>query len=388
MVAKPEFAEFVAVLSAEDAQLQADLKSAEDATKRSATRMQASLDKVNVSAGNLSGVLGTVSQVGASVGGSFGGIVGQGVAATQALSAMASVVSGPTGLIVGLSALTVAVAFNREGIAEWARRMLASVGVIEDMDTALAEAEGRLKERQSVLEKQESVLASVNGRLADQKRLLQAVQTNNPEVIASTQRENALRRAIEQVRAAGGAQNAVDQVRKIFETQERILDTKRRQAEFDAKIANHAKERLARETKSAALQATQVAAARNLLVAIGAARPSQFIDDPILRRLAQLQEIATQRNAARQADPARGPSMSGVFTLSRITSPGGIIREGEVLGRQTLTIQEQIRRVTVDHRDISAEIRAILSEINERDKTATAAGGSTGSNALRVSGRA
>lgn len=373
MAGKPEFAEFVATLSADDRELQKDLKAAETATLKSATKMQGSLDTLKVSAGNLGGVMGTLSQAGAAVGGQFGGIVGQGVAATQAMGQMAAAMGGPVGLIAALGALTVAVAFNREGIGEWARGILASIGIIEDMDAALAKVEARNATAQTRLDKQVASQARLNVELQQAVRLRTAQGTKNPEVIADTQRQISLEKRIAQELAAGGSQKSIELIRKIFETNKRTEDSKKRQLEFDQKRAAIAREDLERQRRINQLTTSRLTTARGLLVQIGAASPSDFIDDPVLKRLALLGEMVADRNAAAGAGTAQA-ARTGTFGLSRVQSPLSVVRAGEVIGRQTLTVQQETKQIAADHRDIARETKTILDDISRRPER----GGTTG----------
>jgi hypothetical protein len=362
MAGTPQFAEFVATLSADDAELQRDLKAAETTTKQSATRMQRSLDGLKVSAGNLGGVMGTLSQAGASVGGSFGGIVGQGVAATQAIAGMTAVVSGPVGLLAGLAALTVGVVAYREEAANWLNSMLQSIGVLEDLDAALAEVEARNKVQLTRLEKQEAAEKRLNIERQQTIRMLNAIRTNNPEVVADTQRQISMEKRIAQELAAGTGRNAIDTIEAIFDANKRIEDSKKRQLEDSKKAQQIQQDDLKNAREMQTLVASQRSAAQALLVSVGGAVPSDFITDPKLKRIAQLSELlASRREEAAKIAPTA--AATGTITSRDARSRFAIIRAGEVLGRQQLTVEEETKKVAEDHRDISRQIRDIMSDI-------------------------
>ena len=96
MAGKPVFAEFTAQLSAEDDELQKDLKSAETATKRSAEIMQSNLDGVAISGKTAAGGMRQFS----------GATVGAGEAsraATQSISALGVAASASGNQFIGLT---------------------------------------------------------------------------------------------------------------------------------------------------------------------------------------------------------------------------------------------------------------------------------------------
>lgn len=374
MVRASNFAEFVAQLSADDAELQKDLKSAETATKASATRMQTSLNKVNISAGNLSGVLGTVSQAGAAVGGTFGGITGQAVAAAQAMAQMSAVISGPVGIIAGLVALTVGVVAYREEAAGWLNSMLQTIGILEDLDAALAKAEGRLAAQELRLQKQVDAQARLNNELRDQNQLLTAVRTKDPEAISQAQRDIALRKRVEQERRGGSGEEAIKVLSQIAAANDKIRATKAVQAEIDGRIAEHQKEKLRNLTiekqrlaEIATIEKTRVAAAQQLLIGIGAAKPSEFISDPVLRRLAQLGETL----AGGQQAPA---GAQGTFGLRRISAPSGALRVGQQIGAQTLNTAEKNKEINAETLRVTKEVRDILGRISTNTASSTMSG--------------
>ena len=92
-------------------------------------------------------------------------------------------------------------------------------------------------------------------------------------------------------------------------------------------------------------------AAEALAVGVGIAKPSDFIEDPILKRIAQIGELFQQK------EQDRPTPTTGTFGLLEINSPLAAIRGGEVLGRQQLTVGEQ-------HRDISAKQLTAQEETN------------------------
>lgn len=366
--ARPEFAEFVATLSADDAELLTDLKSAETATKVSATRMQANLSKVSMSAGNLSSALGTVSQAGAAAGGSLGGMVGQAVAATQALAGMVTVISGPVGLIVGLGALTIGVVAYRQEAAGWLNSMLESIGVLEDLSAALAKADAQLATKETRLKKQTDAEARFNAELEQRQRILTATRLKDPELLALRQRDVALERRIDQAREAGAGEKAISILFDIAAKNEEIIDTKKKQADFDKRMLEIERQRLAglvererRETAIATLQKTRLQAAQQLLVGIGAAVPSEFITDPVLQRIAKLGESLAGGTQA----PARG----GAFALLSTPSPLSAVRGGEVLGKQQLTAAEKTAKFTAEQLLEIKQVRGILERLEQQGQT-------------------
>lgn len=377
---RPEFAEFVATLSADDQELLTDLKSAETATKTSATKMQANLSKVKVGAGNLGSALGTISQAGAAAGGSLGGLVGQAVAATQAIAGMRAVVSGPVGLIAGLAALTVGVVAYRKESAAWLNSMLESVGVLENLTAALAEADAQLATKEARLKKQTDSEARFNAELKERQRILTATRTKDPEFLAETQRDVALQRRIRQAREAGAGEKAIAVLTQIFNKNTEILDTKKKQAAFDKTQLEIERQRLAglaererRETAIATLQKTRLQAAQQLLVGIGAAVASEFITDPVLKRIAQLGETL--------AGGVRAPQAGGTFGLSAVQSPLAAVGAGEALGKQQLTAADKTARFTGEQLEEIKKVRGILTRIESNGRT-----GVTGGSALQLSG--
>lgn len=362
MVRASNFAEFVAVLSADDAELKKDLKSAETATKASATQMQQDLDKVNVSAGDLSGVLGAVSQAGAAVGGRFGAIAEQAVAAAQSLQGLGAVITSPPGLIVGLAAATVGIFAYRKESAAWIISLGESIGLIENLTEALAKLDTRFAAQESRLKKQVDAEARFNIELKERHRILTAVRTKDPEFLVQTQREIALEKRSRQERAMGSGEEAIKVLIAIFDKNTKILEAKKAAAEFDKQTAASHREtadNLAAQERRlkaiATLEQTRIIAAQRLLISIGAAKPSEFITDPVLKRLAQLGE--TLRG---------GQVAQGTFGLRRISGPAGALREGQQIGNQAIdtaeknkNINEKTLRVTEQVRDILAKLTSI-----------------------------
>lgn len=381
MPPQPEFAAFQATLTANDDQLLKDLKSAETATKKSAEAMQKSLNKVEVAGAGAGQALGGLGQAAASVGGPLGGAVGQGIAFTQMLGAMGVALTGSIALMVGLAA---GVVIYREELVAAIDKGLVWLGVLEDLEAQ----QDRINESQDKLNrtlKTQAQQRGLEGTAGAAEARLRAAQ-RGAEVLERFDRLEKGRKAFEALPPDLQIPSNQRLIDGILRTNKSITDelTKQKAAKDAIAKADADTARAAEREATARMQITTARrlAAQSLLISIGAARPSEFVDDPVLRQLSALQELVGQRNRAASVTPTAGSA--GTFGISQITSPLSIVRQGEVIGRQTLTLQEQSKRVAEEHRDIARETRDILDAIDRRG--ASARPGNTGG-ALVVTGR-
>jgi len=373
MASKPEFAEFFARLSADDAELKADLKSAETQVKASAEKMQGSLDSVGASAGNASQALGTLAKGAGAVGGAMGGAVGQGIAFTEMLGTLGLKL---TAGVAGVAALAAAVVIYRKEISEAIIKTAEWAGLIEDITAKGARNDALAKDLEFRLKLAEQ-RSKVKSDLELSQERLDVAQKGGQAGLA----EFDLQRQIDALHGNLLGDIRTDKVRKDIEDTLRnrlaivkaLEDEKKLKAdmaEFDRETAAMVAERKRKEEE---LAKAQTIAAQQLLVGLGAARQSEFIDDPTLKRLAQLSEMMSDRDrAAARATPTAG--FGGTFGLSRVTSAMSTIRAGDVLGQQTLTVQEQTKQIAADHRDIARETKRILDDIKLQGRMATGGG--------------
>lgn len=352
---RTEFAEFVATLSADDAELQKDLKSAEQTTRVSAERMQANLDKVAVSSQG-AGVGLTDVAAGTSVASAAMGAMGPKAAkASSALARLASVLVSPTGVIIGLAAATIGViAFNKAAAAMF-NDLLVSLGLLDDLAAAQDRINASMAASEARLDKQVEIRAKLNAELEAAQLTRTAQRTGSPEVIAEQARLNALEVVQSALVAAGAGVAALDIAQQISEVHKDTAQSAKDQEDFAKTTLGFERDRVAEltkrkqiEEKLAALQATRLQAAQSLLVGIGAAEPSEFIGDPILKRLAQLSESLKTK--------AQG--FTGAFGLRRIGGTGDALRAGQTLGSQQLSTAEK-------HKDISAKTLAVAEKVRE-----------------------
>jgi len=361
MASKPEFAEFVARLSADDAELKADLKSAETQVKASAQKMQGSLDSVGASAGNAGQALGTLGQAAASIGGPIGGVIGQGIAFSQMLTGMGVALTGPIAI---LAALTAGVFVFREELAEAILKGGEFIGLLEDLGKRQQDNE-KVAERLAKRLKEQRIERELRTREGSTAARLRAAQRGESDLAAFDLSQQAFA-ILSKLPSALRTPENERTIFRILQTEKEIAETLDKQKQTKADLAAFDRETAAmvaeRKRKEEELAKAQTIAAQQLLVGLGAARQSEFIDDPTLKRLAQLSEMMSDRDrAAARATPTAG--FGGTFGLSRVTSAMSTIRAGDVLGQQSLTVQEQTKQIAADHRDIARETKRILDDI-------------------------
>lgn len=381
---RPEFAEFVATLSADDKELLTDLKSAEIATKASATKMQANLSKVAVGGNAGAQALGTMGQAAAAMGGQLGGATGQGIAFTQMLGQMGI----KMGLVVtSVVAAAAAVVIYRKEIAgaiiataEWA-------GVIEDVTAKQAGLDVMAKDLADRL-KISQARGAIAGAAALAEERLGVARAGGAAAIAAFDRQAQIDK---QFRALPGDLQ-IPSNRKIIEdtvsARQKLLgvltDEARQKAELialDLKAAQMATEQAAsRERaleafarKQETLFGARRGAAQQLLVSMGAAVPSDFVADPVLRELAQIGERLNRPGAT---------GTTGTFGLLPTPSPLSAVRGGEVLGRQQLTAADKTAKSTEDQLREIRLVRGILERIEAKTGI-----GASGGSPLQITGR-
>lgn len=400
MAGKPQFAEFVAQLSAEDDELQKDLKTAETATKRSAEIMQSNLDGVAISGKSAAGGMDLYSGAAVQAGDAS-------KAAAQSMGAMGVAASATGNQFIGLAAQIgsvaaasdeVALAFS--GVGKSGVAMLKALGPIAIILGVTAGAyvvvTSKIKAfREEMEASRDAIKASLAGpqrelailqiQIQEQKGELTAGQADLRRVLLSgsaSQEETNVRLKILDIRRKEAAEAA-----RIAESQEREATTAKARRQLAIRDFN---DRRAREAEEAAHNERQLAietqrreqaekaaqsrlenlqgVAQSLLIQTGAARPSDFIDDPDFKRLQLLRELVGDREKA-AASVRPQAARTGSFGLSRVQSPLAVVRGDEVVGRQQLTIQEQTKQVTADLRDITAKIFSILDGFERRSKT-------------------
>jgi hypothetical protein len=391
MAGKPTFAEFTAALSADDDELQKDLKTAESATKRSAEVMQSNLDRVAISGKTAAGGMRQYSSA----------AVGAGEAsraASQSIGALGVAASASGNQFIGLAvqigsvaAASDELALALSGVGKTGVLLLKTLGPIA-IGLAVVGGAFSIVTRKidafhaSLQAGRDAIKQSLAGPQKELELLELQIKERKGELTAG---QVDLRRAL----IAGSANQ------EEFNLRLKILDLRRKEAAEVAKIAATAQreatgaktrraivlrdfnDQRAREAEEKAHGAAQLAIAQQrreeaakaaqsrlenlqgsaqaLLVQTGAAQPSDFIEDPEFKRLALLGELIGDRDKAAAAVATKSAG-TGSFGLSRVQSPLAVVRGGEVIGRQTLTIQEQTKQIVADHRDISREVRDIL----------------------------
>ncbi len=358
----PSFAEFVATLSADDAELQRDLKSAEAQTKASATKMQGNLDKVSISAQGAGQALSTLGQGAAAMGGQMGGAVGQGIAFTQMVGQMGV----KMGLVItSFVALAAAVVIYRKEIADAILVSLEWVGVIEDitakqsrLDTVAKDLENRLKVSQA--------RSGIRGAASLAQERLDAVRSGGAAALAELDLQAQVQAQLNKLAGAVGFEAASREaieftLRTRLQINKELENEKKLKADIaaaDVKAAQEVDQRLSGLLRGLEdIRKSRQQAAEALAVGVGIAKPSDFIDDPILKRIAQIGELFQQ-----QQQPGPTPT-TGTFGLREISSPLAAIRGGEVLGRQQLTTAEQHKNIAEKQLKAQEQANVLLSDL-------------------------
>ncbi len=404
---RPEFAEFVATLSADDKELLTDLKSAEMATKTSAGVMQSSLDRVTVSskagAGGLHQYASAADRAGQSSQNATRSITAlsaaagaTGSTALQSTSQVAMLVAATDELAVGLGALGVgAVAAGAAilpiaiaagvvtfAVVEMNKALNARIAVLDDTRKATEASLQPLRDQIELLRDRSFVRL---GGLTEKEAHVRALERTGITENELKLRMQIFRWVKLESELKDKAQRAADQERKhlaaVLTHRSRQLDMIRREKQETDAIAAKERERLATSQRRASAAASEAlsrreqltAAAQGVLVGAGAAVPSQFIKDPLERRIAELGE---------RLNRATPTATTGTFGLLSTPSPLSAVRGGEVLGRQQLSTAEQQKQISKDHKEIARQARDLLSEILQ----ATRIGGLTPGQALRLSG--
>ncbi len=301
----PSFAEFVATLSADDAELQRDLKSAEAQTKASATKMQGNLDKVSISAQGAGQALSTLGQGAAAMGGQMGGAVGQGIAFTQMV--------GQMGLKMGLAltsfvALAAAVVIYRKEIADAILVTLEWANVIEDITAKQSRLDTVAKDLESQL-KVSQARSSIRGAASLAQERLDAVRTGGAAALAELDLQARIQAQLNKLSGAvGSEQTSRELIELTLRTNIMITKELERQKQVKADIAaaeekadQAADRRLS--TLLRELQETRklrLATVQSLAVTVGLAKPSDFIEDPILKQAALIHNYRGRRDKIRR----------------------------------------------------------------------------------------
>lgn len=371
MAESQPFAEFLAVLSADSQQLQEDLKEAERVVRESAERMQKALNKVDASmkkAAKGSTLLTDALSIATPA------IAGYVMASKNALSVIGrlAIKLGPQGLAVILAEGAVLVYAYRDAIASWIAKKGEAIGILTDYTTALKKADETQKKNEERLKKQEQSLERATQRRREAARLLGAQRTNNPEVMEDLRRRISHEKLVAAERDRGASEAAIDQLNKAFELDQKRVDMAREQARFKEQVAEwekqsaeYTRKQVEHQEKMKRLRDSRVSAAASLLVSLGGANPSDFITDSGLRSVALLREEAERRQEAAAAIKPQA-ARKGAFGLAQITGRRSIVRGGEALGRQEITIQEEQKRVQADTRDIVREIKRLLDTWGQR----------------------
>lgn len=393
MVRASNFAEFVAQLSADDAELQKDLKSAETATKSSAQKMQASLDGVSFSsnkgAEGLRSYAGAADKAGQSSQAATRGVTALGAAAAATGSRslatgaqIAALVASTDELavslgLVGTVATTAIAVFGPIAITIAAVSVAVSIAkgkfdalgesITQIRETAEAALEPLRKEIELLRLRQQVRQGFRTQRSADLARI-------SIETTSHTQQEFDLRVKIFELKKveADLAAKAIENAKSLVGIQKgraladrRFLEGLRRQRAEEAEILALEKERASlavqqRQERRAAKESRLAVAtqtAQQLLISIGAAKPSEFITSPVLRLLAQLGESV----AGGQQDPS---GSQGTFGLRQISGPSGALRAGQQIGAQTLNTAEQNKEINAKTLRVAEQVRDILGHLS------------------------
>ena len=414
-----EFAEFVASLSADDKELTADLKAAEQVTERSAQAMQSSLDRVRMSAGSGARGMGdfrkSVDSVGASSQVSSRAVSALGATASVTGSQFAATATQ----FAAFAAASDELALSLTGVEATGAAALKVLGPIAlaagAVGLALKALTGIAKEHNRVIDEARAKHQTLRDTLTEELEVQRqqffvqtGMQTQLEADLKRVERTTALKRG------AGGptpenetyAQSMMELrfKRRIVKAQHELLALKKQEAEADARVQRHrsavlrhrqlelgvirrqfnerkqmeaeqrraaavadaaAEQRLnALSQKLESVQQQRIGAAQSLLVSLGAAKPSEFIEDPMLQRIAALGESLSGGE--------RAPL--GSFGLERIRSPLAAVRGGEALGRQTLTTAEQQKQLTQQELIVIGEVRDILRRFETKSLASAGSG--------------
>lgn len=359
-----KFVELIAELKTDDKAFRDGMQRAEKQTKTSAAAMQTSLNKANVSAVDLNSSMGAMGNVAAAVGGQFGGMTGQVIAAGTALKTLGVALFGVPGLLIAAGAAAVGLAVHYINAANAAAELTRKQRALNaEIAKAAAAARGK-----SLAAGASAISALIEGNrtnIEKTRRRIRGAELDRDALLRGLEPLSIDRAAFQgsAIQVEAFRSNKIRELNEFVELEKgnlKKLETERLRLRLDteqkAKVAaEQAMRGLIKQADAiaAARGASRLAAAQGALIATGGAKLSEFTADPVAKQIQQLLEEA----AGLKEGGGRSTSFGTGSVSARQLRFGGS-EGGFAFGQQKETVTEQ---KTTNKRLI--EIRETLRDI-------------------------